>query len=265
MLRSMGSSPNSGAISLAVLAMHTEKAYWLPSHVRACSTATGTVLLDLRRNRYFGVGRKETTVLRSLAGNWQNLDSSPATFAADAEPMPLDGAVRIADKLVEAGLLSTSAPEPAAFTPMQVDLDSLLTSVGHEVERKAAIRWRHVVAFVRACRWARRSVRSRTLSVVAEDIGRQKSAAGAPFDPERAIELVGIFRRLRPHTFGARDQCLFHALALVRFLASYGVYPTWVIGVRTKPWAAHSWVQQGTLLLDANPEQVCEYTPILAI
>ena len=52
---------------------------------------------------------------------------------------------------------------------------------------------------------------------------------------------------------------------LVKFLASYQVHPTWVIGVRTKPWAAHSWVQQGTLLLDSNPEEVCEYTAILAI
>ncbi|HEY0681678.1 MAG TPA: lasso peptide biosynthesis B2 protein [Steroidobacter sp.] len=245
--------------------MHTEKAYWLPSHVRACSTATGTVLLDLRRNRYFGVGRKETTALRSLAGNWRHLGSPSTTFAADAEPLPIEDAVRIADKLVDAGLLSNSAPEPAAFTPMEVDLDSLLTSVGHEIERKTSIRWRHIVDFLRACRWARHSVRSRTLFVVAEDIGRQKNAAGAPFDADRAVELVGVFRRLRPHTFAARDQCLFHALALTRFLASNSVYPTWVIGVRTKPWAAHSWVQQGTLLLDANPEQVCEYTPILAI
>lgn len=246
-------------------AMHTDKAYWLPSHVRACSTATGTVLLDLRRNRYFGVGLKETTVLRSLAGNWEHSSNPSTSFASDVEPLQLQDAVSIADKLVAAGLLSNSTPEPAAFTPMQVDLHSLLTSVGHEIDRKSSIRWRHIVNFLRACTWARRSVRSRTLYLVAEDIGRQKNAAGAVFDAERAIELVGIFRRLRPHTFAARDQCLFHALALVRFLASYNVHPTWVIGVRTKPWAAHSWVQQGTLLLDANPEEVCEYTPILAI
>jgi hypothetical protein len=247
------------------LAMHTEKAYWLPSHVRACSTATGTVLLDLRRNRYFGVGRNETIALRALAGNWQNLAIAPSTFASDAEPLPAQAAQSIADKLVDAGLLSTSAPEPAAFTPTQVDLQSLLTSVGHELDRKSSIRWRHIISFLRACTWARRAVRSGTLFLVAEELGKQKNAAGAPFDRDRAIELVGIFRRLRPHTFAARDQCLFHALALVRFLSFHGVYPTWVIGVRTKPWAAHSWVQQGTLLLDANPEQVCEYTPILAI
>ncbi len=245
--------------------MHTEKTYWLPSHVRACSTATGTVLLDLQRNRYFGVGHKETSVLRSLAGNWDSPVTASASFASDAEPLSAQDAVRIADKLVEAGLLSISAPTPAAFTPTQVDLESLLTSVGHEIDRKSSIRWRHIVAFVRACTWARRSVRSRTLYLVAEDIGKQKNAAGAPFDADRAIELVGIFRRLRPHTFAARDQCLFHALALVRFMASYNVHPTWVIGVRTKPWAAHSWVQHGTLLLDSNPEEVCEYTPILAI
>lgn len=245
--------------------MHIEKAYWLPTHVRACSTATGTVLLDLRRNRYFGVGQKETTALRSLAGNWDSPAAPSTSFASEAEPLPLQDAVRIADKLVEAGLLSNSTPEPAAFTPTQVDLQSLLTSVGHEIDRKSSIRWRHIIDFVRACTWARRSVRSRTLYLVAEDIGKKKNAAGASFDADRAVELVGVFRRLRPHTFAARDQCLFHALALIRFLASYNVHPTWVIGVRTKPWAAHSWVQQGTLLLDANPEEVCEYTPILAI
>lgn len=245
--------------------MHTEKEYWLPSHVRACSTATGTVLLDLRRNRYFGVGRKETWALSSLAANWQKPAMAAASFASDTSPLPIEDAVRIADKLVQAGLLSNSAPQPAAFTPTEVDLNSLLTSVGHELDRKSSIRLRHIVRFLRACTWARRSVRSRTLYLVAEEVGRQKNAGSARFDADRAIELVGIFRRLRPHTFAARDQCLFHALALIKFLASYDVHPTWVIGVRTKPWAAHSWVQQGTLLLDANPEQVCDYTPILAI
>jgi hypothetical protein len=241
--------------------MQTQKAYWLPSHVRACSTATGTVLLDLRRNRYFGVGRKETHVLTSLAENWQGAVAPAGEF----EPLPLEDAARIADKLVQAGLLSNDAAEPAAFTPTEIDLTSLLTSVGHELDRRSSIRLRHIVHFLRACTWARRSVRSRTLYFVAEELGRRKNQAGAPFDADRAIELVGIFRRLRPHTFAARDQCLFHALALVQFLASYDLYPTWVIGVRTKPWAAHSWVQQGTLVLDSSPEQVCDYTPILAI
>jgi hypothetical protein len=94
---------------------------------------------------------------------------------------------------------------------------------------------------------------------------RSKACSRSAFDEQRAVELVGIFRRLRPHTFAARDRCLFHSLALVRFMARHDVFPTWVIGVRAKPWGAHAWVQQGKLLLDANPEQVCEYTPILTV
>jgi hypothetical protein len=48
-------------------------------------------------------------------------------------------------------------------------------------------------------------------------------------------------------------------------MARHALFPTWVIGVRARPWGAHAWVQQDKLLLDANPEQVCEYTPILTV
>ena len=87
--------------------MQTEKAYWLPPHVRACSTATGTVLLDLRRNRYFGVGRKETKSAFVRSRRIGDDAAAPsANLSNDCEPLPLADAVRIADKLVQAGLLS---------------------------------------------------------------------------------------------------------------------------------------------------------------
>ena len=76
---------------------------------------------------------------------------------------------------------------------------------------------------------------------------------------------MSIFRRLRPYEFAAKDQCLFHALALLKFLAHYNIHPTWVIAVRPTPWAAHSWLQLGTLVLDCTPEEISGYTPILAI
>jgi hypothetical protein len=74
-----------------------------------------------------------------------------------------------------------------------------------------------------------------------------------------------VFRRLRPYAFAAKDQCLFHALSLLKFLAQYNIHPTWVIAVRPTPWAAHSWLQLGTLVLDCTPEEISGYTPILAI
>jgi hypothetical protein len=76
---------------------------------------------------------------------------------------------------------------------------------------------------------------------------------------------VDLFRQLRPFVFAAEGRCLLHALTLVNFLASYGLYPDWVIGVATQPWDAHSWVQWGNCLLDSNPEKVCKYTPIMVV
>jgi hypothetical protein len=109
---------------------------------------------------------------------------------------------------------------------------------------------------------------SRSLYSIASELHfskqRQRAQGAAEYDVELAA-LVRQFRRLRPYAFAAHDQCLFHALTLTRFLGAHGVYPTWVIGVRLRPWGAHSWVQHDHWLLDATPEAVREYTPILAV
>lgn len=236
--------------------------YWIPPHVRACSTATSTVLLDLKRNRYFGVGAQETRALYTLALNWSE---ASAHALDDVEPMSPDVAVPIANALVDAGLLSREAPTSPLVSAGTIDLNNALTSVGHELDRSRRIQGGHVISFLRACLWASRSLRSRSLYSVVREISQAKSFAPEYFDEQRAVELACIFRRLRPHAFAAKDRCLFHALALLNFLSRYEVFPTWVIGVRLRPWAAHSWVQQGSLLLDSNPEHVCEYTPILVV
>ena len=236
--------------------------YWIPSHVRVCPLLASTILLDLKRNRYFGIGTNETRALSTLALNWDQANGSAATV----ERLAPDAAILMADALVEAGLLSRDAPaERTAFSGPPPDLSGVLTSAGHELSRGTSLRLAHIASFIAALAWTRRALRSRSLYSIACEVRDRKAAASGDFDECRAVELVGIFRRLRPHTFAARDRCLFHSLALVRFMARHDVFPTWVIGVRAKPWGAHAWVQQGKLLLDASPEHVCEYTPILTI
>jgi hypothetical protein len=236
--------------------------YWIPSHVRVCPLLASTILLDLKRNRYFGIGTNETRALSTLALNWDQANGSAATV----ERLAPDAAILMADALVEAGLLSRDAPaERTAFSGPPPDLSGVLTSAGHELSRGTSLRLAHIASFIAALAWTRRALRSRSLYSIACAVRDRKAAASGDFDECRAVELVGIFRRLRPHTFAARDRCLFHSLALVRFMARHDVFPTWVIGVRAKPWGAHAWVQQGKLLLDASPEHVCEYTPILTV
>jgi hypothetical protein len=237
--------------------------YWIPPHVRVCPLLASTILLDLKRNRYYGIGTNETRALSTLALNWSEANGN----AAAVERLAPDAATAMADALIEAGLLSRDAPtDRTTLCCPRLDLSGVLSSAGHELSRGTSLRLEHIASFLGALAWTRRALRSRSLySIACELRDRKAAAAGGDFDEGRAIELVGIFRRLRPHTFAARDRCLFHSLALVRFMARHDVFPTWVIGVRAKPWGAHAWVQQDKLLLDANPEQVCEYTPILTV
>lgn len=238
--------------------MNTSPRYWLPPHIRITPNTSGAVVLDLQRNRYIGIGQKETQAIARVAAN--------LPYAAGELPQqPMEESLAIAQLLAEAGLLSTAEPRLPILAQGQIDLEGHLSSVGHEIEVPRAMHAGHVLNFSLACGWAKWALKRRTLFWIAQTVAQRKQAGGAAFQLDECAALVGIFRRLRPLAFTAKDQCLFHALALVRFLSSYQMFPSWVIGVRMRPWAAHSWVQHHTVLMDASPEEVCEYSPILTI
>ncbi len=241
---------------------HKNKEFWMPPHTRVCVTATGAVLLDLKRNRYFGLGYREARSLSTLATNWAAA-ASPSGPAL--EPMQLEDAVRLSDALIKAGFLTSVAPTEPGPSFAAIDSTAALTSVGYELSATPHLHLHHIVAFLRACIWAKRAVDSRLLYSIACEVAASKARMTPDNDLEHTIELVSVFRRLRPYAFSAKDQCLFHALALLKFLAHYNIFPTWVIAVRPTPWAAHSWLQLGTLVLDCNPEEISGYTPILAL
>ena len=242
--------------------MIDRKQFWMPSHTRVCVTATGAVVLDLKRNRYFGLGLREVRSLSTLAVNW-SAASTPSGLPP--EPMQHDDAARLADALVKAGFLTPVAPAESGPGFAVIEPNATLTSVGLELSAAVRLHLHHIVAFVRACIWAKRAVDSRQLYSIACEVATDKARAAQTMELERTIQLVTVFRRLRPYAFAAKDQCLFHALALLKFLSLHSIFPTWVIAVRPKPWGAHSWLQLGSFVLDCNPEEICDYTPILAI
>jgi len=85
------------------------------------------------------------------------------------------------------------------------------------------------------------------------------------FNAASARSLVAAFIHLRPLLFATRDACLADSLALVLFLARYRLFPTWVFGVQTGPFAAHCWVQEAGVVFNDTPEHVRRYTPILTV
>jgi hypothetical protein len=248
--------------SVPDIGTNKNKEFWLPPHTRVCVTATGAVLLDLKRNRYFGLGYREARSLSTLATNWSAASNSSGHAL---EPMQQEDAARLAGALVKAGFLTPVAPTEPGPSFAAIDTNAALTSVGYELSATPHLHLHHLIAFLRACIWAKRAVDSRLLYSIACEIAESRPALTHDIDLQHTVELVSVFRRLRPYGFAAKDQCLFHALALLKFLAHYNVHPTWVIAVRPTPWAAHSWLQLGTLVLDCTPEEVSGYTPILAI
>src|SRR5262245_41279993 len=200
----------------------------MPPHTRACVTATGAVLLDLKRNRYFGLGYREARSLSTLAANWSAASTSSG---AALEPMQPDDAARLADALIKAGFLTPTAPSEPGPQFVSLDSGAALTSVGYELTATPQLHLHHIIAFLRACIWGKRAVDSRLLYAIACEVTEAKAHAVQEVDLQRTVELVSVFRRLRPYAFAAKDQCLFHALALLKFLAHYNIHPTWVIAV----------------------------------
>lgn len=76
---------------------------------------------------------------------------------------------------------------------------------------------------------------------------------------------MAAYEKLRPLAYTARERCLYDSLALLNFLAGEGLFPTWVIGVRTRPFGAHSWLQSGPVVLNDLHDHVRRFRPILVV
>jgi hypothetical protein len=78
-------------------------------------------------------------------------------------------------------------------------------------------------------------------------------------------DAIATYDRLRPLVLTKHDRCVHDSLTLLGFLASEGLFPHWVIGVKTGPFGAHSWVQSGATVLNDLHENVRRYRPILVV
>jgi hypothetical protein len=135
-----------------------------------------------------------------------------------------------------------------------------------ELEAQPRVRARDIARFLRASAVAGFALRRSSIQSVVKRVRERKAAhSGTPVDLVAARELVGAFAHLRPLLFGAQDACLFDSLSIVELLARRGIFPTWVFGVQTAPFAAHCWVQDGDVVFNDSPERVRRFTPILAI
>jgi hypothetical protein len=242
--------------------------YFLAPHVFLCVTDDHAVLLDLKRDKYIGVGRAQAHVLQQCIRGW------PQPAAPGVERAEAASAEAVIGKMLASGLITADATRgrdavPVSLPTPQSTLSELAPTPGRDLfDTRPRIRAGHVLNFIMACTAARLSLRFRSIgSIVAKARARKARNArrGPAVDLEAARRHVAAYVYLRPLLFTAKDACLFDALALTHFLARYRIFATWVFGIQTGPFAAHSWVQHDDVVLNDTPDNVRRYAPILAI
>ena len=243
-------------------------AFFLQPHVFLCRAKRHWVILDVNRDKYLCVDRRQFESLGPWIRGWE--ETTPlgveVSQGVDKAAEPPAEAIALASKLLSLEVLSERADgaKDARATAYShptgaVDLD-IPASVGRSS-------YTHTLAFFLSSAKASRQLRDQRFESIIAAVkarkGRDRDSAPA-FDIERARSLTSVFDSLR--WFYPRPYlCLFDSLALINFLARFGLYPDWVFGVQADPFEAHCWVQTGSVVLNDTVERVSAFTPIMFV
>lgn len=232
----------------------------LAAHVRACESDGQVILLDLRRNNYLGIEGRRSSGLSDIVDGW------PACRASDETCAPSAGLSMLAEQLLSKGLLT----HETIYRPIDISLPEATSSLNFEAPvTDADIGALRLARFVRSAAVASLWIRCRSLDAIATAVARRRDrarkATGKRAALDRMRDSAAAYQRLRPFVFTAHERCLHDSLALMDFMAGEGVFPHWVIGVKTRPFGAHSWVQSGGTVLNDLHENVRQFRPILVV
>ncbi|GIK49884.1 MAG: hypothetical protein BroJett013_25810 [Alphaproteobacteria bacterium] len=201
----------------------------LPWSVCAAEDGDWLIFLDLARNRYRAV----------------SLASAPEIAGVRSIGAP--GAR--SDALVREGLVtSPSRNGESAAWRQSGDAD-----------------WRDLLMTISAALWARRVVKQGALLEAFCRLSEVKARLGkAAPSPGAAVSAYARFAAARiwiPAAF----VCLFDSLTLMRFLLASGVRADLVFGVRSRPFAAHCWVEADGEILDDGGEACHSFVEIVRV
>jgi Transglutaminase-like superfamily len=253
--------------------------YGLANHVFVCTDEEYVVVLDLKQDRYFTLDAARTAALASILPGWPAPATTPASadssagseLAAESGGSSSAGmalaAEEAAGSLVQQGWLLELPAVSKEATPVRLPPPETELLAAAAVE-SAPIGARAVLTFVFASVFAKLALRFWPFERVIHRVARRKAAhpgASGSLDVARARQLVDVFGRLRVFLFSHREKCLHDSLAQLEFLARYGVFPSWVFGVRARPFVAHCWVQYEDIVFNDTIEHVGGYAPIMVV
>ena len=233
--------------------------YFLSRSVHFCEVDDGIVFLDLRKNRYFGIPAAQARVVKSVVRDWE----PPVTQLQQ----PLKADSRVADflmLLIEKGIITMN--EAGGRTPAQPVIDSNRVLEPAGIRREdVRVRFQHIVAFIRALTVVVVMLRLFSMEALLARLARKRRRCAnglRSVDEAEIYRLIVVFKRIRLWAYTTADACLKDSLVLKSYLQIFGIDTSCVIGVSTRPFAAHAWVRYGDAVLNDTLERIQDYTPL---
>ena len=205
--------------------------------------ADSAVLLDTKNNRYHGLQADQAAALQMALGQ-----SAAARYPAVTE----SDVATFAAALEARGILTATAQNggDSAGPPVIAPTRSLTDA---PPETTSGVNARYALQilrlFLRSAFWLNRG-RLDTALAHLRKLRKLQAVPTPPRTPGETIDLVRRFDAVRPYIYSGKDKCLLDSLILAQFLLAHGVSCTFLIGVRTLPFAAHSWVQLDDCVLN---------------
>jgi hypothetical protein len=239
----------------------TTAAFQLVDDAYVCLADNRLVFSDVRHDRYRCLDRRNTQAALRLFPDFPGLcdAQTPEDLADDQERARLVGGA-----LLQAGLLADKEIGGKPFVPISIPAPTRSIASDRPVwtAQPTLGNW---MSFLQAAFGASGKLRFQSLRRIVRRVENRKRQHIGPNSEDRDTldDLVAIFHRLRPY-YVREYLCRFDSLALVDFLARYGLFPSWVFGVTSEPFAAHCWVQDGNVVLNDSIDYVERFTPVMA-
>jgi hypothetical protein len=235
--------------------------YSLVRHVFVCRDEDYIVVLDVHEDRYFTLDAGRTAALAPFLTGWP---ASERDLEGNAPP-PID---EVLQPLLSKGWLVDGDADGKEATPVNVVAPYVELHDGLDGSRPK-ISVRAVRMFFTASVRAKLLMRIWPFERVIRRVAERKAAALArgvqSIDIEQARELMEVFGYLRVFLFSHREECLRDSVAVLEFLAGYGIFPDWIFGVRARPFVAHCWVQYQGVVFNDTAEHAGGYVPIMSV
>ncbi|EJB8538059.1 lasso peptide biosynthesis B2 protein [Acinetobacter baumannii] len=213
--------------------------YRLKNNVYACIDQGCLVFLDSKNYRYFQLNEKDTAELL-------NCEIEKTKF----------------NKLIEKQIIEYDK-ENKLKTIVKKERELLLNSIlSNTYAAKRQVNFGNIVkvVFINTVNKARIKFLKSPFPKF-----RNKSTF-SKVDDNKIAEVIGTYNACIVFLPWSKvDECLFQSISLKQFLMLHGIDSELVIGVKTKPFRAHAWLEKDRKILNDELQHIEKYKPIMVV